>query len=103
MGNRPITDSLTWHAYGQIAAALDAASKGRVRDMTNKSKLKFVRDNSVPAIADAIDNAIQRAIDLQHLTPFPSGAEARKRLDWLTLNVLATPGWASPFRYHFSG
>jgi hypothetical protein len=85
MGNRPITDSLTWHAYGQIAAALDAASKGRVRDMTNKSKLKFVRDNSVPAIADAIDNAIQRAIDLQHVAtigePRSSGWDGHPPLD----------------------
>ena len=36
--------------------------------MTTKSKLKFVQDNPVPAIADAIDSAIQRAIDLQHVS-----------------------------------
>jgi hypothetical protein len=67
---RPITDSLTWHAYAvaQIAAAPDAASKRGVRDMTTKSKLKLLQDNSVPAIADAIDNAIQHAIDLQRAT-----------------------------------
>jgi hypothetical protein len=36
--------------------------------MTTKSKLKLVQDNPVPAIADAIDNAIQHAIDLEHAT-----------------------------------
>ena len=36
--------------------------------MTTKSKLKPAQDNPVPAIADAIDNAIQHAIDLQHAT-----------------------------------
>ena len=34
--------------------------------MTTKSKLK--PDNPVPAIADAIGNAIQHAIDLEHVT-----------------------------------
>jgi hypothetical protein len=40
------------------------------------TRVKLVQDNPVPTIADAIDNAIQHAIDLEHVTICEARIEA---------------------------